>query len=388
MNITIVMGFFLPMPPAAGGATEKSWDGLAREFAKRGHAVTVISRRWTGWPDSEYKQGVRYLRLRGYAHSSRLLQNLWRDLCWSWRVWRVLPLADITIVNSVTLPLWLGWFRRRAGRLIIMPGRMPKGQYRWYRRVDRVIVVSSPVRDALLVENPGLASIAKIFGYPIAWQHLSAARSPRPSDVVTLGYIGRIHTEKGLILLATAVAILAGRPHLPPWRLLICGPTDVAHGGSGPEFLASLDRALKAHLPADQFSFLPPVFDANKLAQVYREIDIFCYPSLAVHGETFGVAIAEAMAAGAVPVVSRLPCFLDFVRDGVNGAIFAHDQPNAATALADTLEQLIQNPDRRLRLAHQAQADVRAYDFPVFAESLLEDFSTLSDGPGKIVISR
>ena len=32
MKITIVMGFFLPMPPAAGGATEKSWHSLAEEF--------------------------------------------------------------------------------------------------------------------------------------------------------------------------------------------------------------------------------------------------------------------------------------------------------------------------------------------------------------------
>jgi glycosyltransferase involved in cell wall biosynthesis len=376
MNITIVMGFFLPMPPVAGGATEKSWDGLAREFAKRGHAVTVISRRWTGWPDFERKDGVNYLRLRGYSHTGRLLQNLWRDLCWSWRVWKALPPADITVVNSVTLPIWLGWFRRQAGRLIIMPGRMPKGQYRWYRRVNRVIVVSSPVGDALLSENPGLASVSKIFGYPIAWQRLAAARTPCP-EVITLGYVGRIHIEKGLVLLVAAVAELARRPHLRPWRLLVCGPTDIARGGSGPEFAASLERSLDAALPPERFSFRPPVFDADELARVYGEIDIFCYPSLAAHGETFGVAVAEAMAAGAVPVVSRLPCFLDFVRDGINGAVFAHDLPDAAEALADTLEKLVQNPDQRLHLAQQAQADVRTYDFPVFAEKLLEDFSAL-----------
>jgi hypothetical protein len=42
MNITIAMGFFLPVPPAAGGATEKSWHRLALEFARKGHAVTMV----------------------------------------------------------------------------------------------------------------------------------------------------------------------------------------------------------------------------------------------------------------------------------------------------------------------------------------------------------
>ena len=48
MKLTIVMGFFLPVPPVQGGATEKSWDRLATLLAERGHEVTVISRRWPG----------------------------------------------------------------------------------------------------------------------------------------------------------------------------------------------------------------------------------------------------------------------------------------------------------------------------------------------------
>ncbi len=378
MRITIVMGFFLPVPPVAGGATEKSWAGLAAEFAARGHDVTVISRQWPGWPDREILGGVRHLRLRGYPHTARLARNLWRDFLWSCRVWRALPPADITIINCVALPVWLGWFRRQSGRLVVMTGRMPKGQYRLYRRLDRVLAVSSAVRDALLAENASLAPVTRVTGYPIGWQALASPRdTAAAAGPVTFGFVGRLHREKGLHLLAAALANLARQPDLPRWRVVFCGPHDVSRGGSGPAYVAELARALETALPVSQFEFRPPVFDVAQLAAVYREIDVFCYPSLAARGETFGVAVAEAMAAGAVPVVSQLPCFTDFVRAGVNGETFDQSAPDAADRLALVLRGLLLDPARHARLAGAARADTRSYDFPEFAGRLLADFSTL-----------
>jgi glycosyltransferase involved in cell wall biosynthesis len=376
MRINIAMGFFLPVPPRAGGATEKTWDGLAREFAARGHEVTILSRRWPDLPLAETRHGVRHLRLRGYAHTSSLPRNLWLDLLWSRRVGRALPPADVTIVNCVALPVWLGWLRGGTGRLVVMPGRMPKGQYRLYRRVDRVLAVSSVVRDAVIAENPGLAPRIRVFGYPIDWTGL--AGSPRTAGApVTVGYVGRLHREKGLELLAAAASQLAARKDLPPWRLLLCGPADVARGGSGPEFVAGLLRRLGAALPPEKFRLLEPEFSDERLAEIYRRIDVFCYPSLAVRGETFGVAVIEAMAAGAAPVVSGLRNFADFVRAGENGVVFDHAAPGAAGRLADAVAGLVGDPARRARLAAAAQASVRGYDFPRLAERLLADFSTL-----------
>jgi glycosyltransferase involved in cell wall biosynthesis len=378
MRINIVMGFFLPVPPLAGGATEKTWHGLAQEFAARGHEVTVISRCWPGQPDLDVVGGVRHLRLRGHAHTANLPRNLWLDLLWSLRVWRALPPADITIVNCVALPVLLGWLRRKAGRLVVMPGRIPKGQFRLYRRLDRVLAVSSVVRESVIAENPGLAPRIRVFGYPIDWSGLAGAlRTTALADPVTIGYVGRIHREKGLDLLAAAAAQLAARKDLPAWRLLICGPTDVVRGGSGPEFAATLDRQLGAILPPGGFRRLGPEFSDQGLAAIYRQIDVFCYPSLAVQGETFGVAVAEAMAAGAVPVVSNLRSFVDFVHSEQNGIVFDQTSPEAAGHLADALADLVANPRRRARLAAAAQASTKNYDSPCLAERLLEDFSTL-----------
>jgi len=379
MRITIVMGFFLPVPPAAGGATEKSWHRLAIELARRGHAVTLISRRWKDWPDEETRDGVHHLRLPGFDHTSELWRNLWRDFRWSRRVRRRLPPADVTVINAVSLPIWAGR-ASSAGAIVTMCGRMPKGQYRRYGRLDRVLAVSSPVRDAILRENSQLESVIRVTGYPIDWQALSATRTAAAGRPVTLGYVGRLHEEKGLMLLAEALRILAGQPGLPAWRMALCGPHEIPEGGSGTEFLKKLHASL-GKLPSGSWEILPPRYDDAALQALYRTFDVFCYPSLATQGETFGVAVAEAMAARAVPVVSRLACFTDFVRDRENGCVFDHTGADAAQSLASRLAQLLIEPAERQRLANTASESVARFDFAAYAEELERDFSTLKS-PG------
>ena len=376
MRINIVMGFFLPMPPAAGGATEKSWHRLSVEFARRGHEVTVVSRTWPGWPDRETIEGVRHVRIPGHDHSSRLSRNLRMDFFWSLRAGRALPPAEVTIVNCVALPLWLGWLRGSAGRLVVMTGRVPKGQYRLYRRVDRILAVSTPVRDAILAENPRLGPLIRVCGYPIDWTALSRPRpgppSPRP---VVIGYVGRIHREKGLDILAGALGKLAAIPGLPPWRALLCGPVSVAQGGSGEAYARDLAKILAGTLPVGSWDMSPPVYDEETLVSRYREIDVFCYPSLAARGETFGVAVAEAMAAGSVPVVSQLPCFSDFLSPGRNGYAFDAGASDASGRLCSLLAAILADPAGRARMASEARAGVAGYDFVPFADRLLADFS-------------
>ena len=388
MRITIVNGFFLPVPPVSGGATEKSWYQLAQEFAARGHRVTTISRQWPGLPNQETRDGIDHLRLPGFDHQAKLWQNLLRDFIWSWRVFFSLPAADIVIVNAVALPIWLGWLKPRAGKVVLMTGRMPKGQYRRYRSIARILAPSSFVRDRVIAETPAFAPITRVSGYPINWtllNHPGTTTSPFPTaaglDEICLGFIGRMHEEKGLLLLADAVEIVAQTAGLPPWRLLLCGPSDVARGGSGPYFQARLINRLSAILPAARYQLLDPQFNERSLAGVYRRINIFCYPSLAAEGETFGVAVAEAMAAGAVPVVSRLACFTDFVRDGENGLTFDHTAPDAAQKLADALSRLLRDSALRQTLAAAAQDSVRRFDYARYAGSLLEDFTQLTAPP-------
>jgi glycosyltransferase involved in cell wall biosynthesis len=362
------------MPPVAGGAVEKSWHRLTEEFARRGHEVTLVSRQWKDWPKQEIIGGVRHLRLPGYDHKQRLWQNLWCDFIWSLRVHRNLPDADIVALNTISLACWLGWLRPKAGRVIVMPGRMPKGQFRLYRRPARVLVPSQPVRDAVVLERPTFRELIHCVGYPIDWQAISRTKST-PNAWVTIGYVGRINQEKGLHLLIAALQKLAVMD-LPPWRAIICGPADVARGGSGPAYLEHLRQSAPT-----QVEFREPIYEEAGLFQLYRQFGIFCYPSLAAQGETFGVSVAEAMAAGAVPVVTNLPCFLDFVRPGQTGLTFEATAPDAVNRMTEQFVDLITQPERRHAMGRQAQAAVAQYDFDVFADRLLADFAQLTAEP-------
>lgn len=386
MRITIICGFFLPVPPLGGGATEKTWFRLAGEFAAQGHEVTMFSRRWSGLPDTEIIAGVRHVRLAGHNHHRLLWRNLLQDFIWSLRIFLALPPAEIVVCHAVTLPIWLGLLRPSAGKVVVMCGRMPKGQYRRYRRLARILSPSNEVKSRLIAENHSTAALIQTVGYPIDWSRLSDESHTAPpflpqrsdSGEVTIGFVGRLHEEKGLHLLAQALSLLRDSEGLPPWRVILCGPSDTARGGSGSDFRARLFNQFSKSVDLSRLHVLDPQFNDKVLASIYQHIDIFCYPSLAEDGETFGVGVVEAMAAGAIPVVSQLACFRDFVRPDENGLIFDHRAPDAAAQLSERIKRLLQDSTMRQRLATQARLDTQRYDYRFFAEQLLLDFAQLA----------
>ena len=379
MKITIVTGFFLPVPPVQGGSTEKIWFRLAQEFAAAGHDITFISRTWPGFAAAETSQGIRHVRLHGADHSRFLFFNLLHDFWWGLRVARRLPAADVVICNTVTLPAWLKRLKPSAGRVVAVLARMPKGHGRAYGNVDLLFSLSAAVTAKLRAENPSLAARISPFPYPIAWGlHARSAAKSAPPTPLRIGYVGRIHPEKGLHLLLAAAARLAERADLPAWRLDLVGPVSVAQGGGG---AACRDALVREFGPAlgDRLTFLPAEFDATRLAALYGAMDVFCYPSLAEEGETFGVAVAEAMAAGCLAVVSALPCFDQLVRDGETALVFDHRGPGAETRLAETLARALLDPRLRRTLAARGQEHVRSFDYRECAQTVLAVLATLVD---------
>ncbi len=373
MRITIVMGFFLPVPAARGGATEKTWYGLARMFAAAGHSVTLISRRWPGLADSETVDGVRHVRVAGFDHTRYLPVNLLLDLVWGLRVVRNLPAGDVVICNTITLPVWLRRVRPSAGLVAVMVGRAPKGQTRLYGDVARIYAPSSSVARQI-AWKPGFGRIL-VTGYPIDWL-LHAGSAGQTGRPVTIGFIGRLHPEKGIELLVRAVRILAARDDLPEWRLKIAGPSGAREGGGGDAWFDALKRE-SADLGA-RIEWCPPEFDPGRLARMYGSIDVFCYPSLAEKGETFGVAVAEAMAASCAVVVSGLECFRDLVEDGRTGLVFDHRAPGTDKRLADCIARLVSDGSARREIALRGQQHARRFDFPEVSRQILGDLALLT----------
>lgn len=367
-----MQGAFLPVPPLLGGAVEKVWFALGREFARRGHNMTHVSRSFDGQPADAVDSGVRHRRVRG----SDTPHSLWRlklaDLQYTLRAQRVLPPASVLVTNTFWLPLLER--RRSRGRPYVHVARFPKGQLRLYPRRSLLQTVSEPIRTAILHEAPAAADRVRVIPYPLSPVYFTPLATAEP----VLLYTGRIHPEKGVHLLLEAFLRLVqeGERH---WKLRLIGPWETRQGGGGAEYRQQL-LELARRAPG-RIDLCEPIFDEQALVAEYRRAAVFVYPSLAEFGETFGLAVLEAMAAGCAPVVSALACFRDFVRPGDNGVIFNHRASDPAGELARTLEPLLQTPSLLESLRAKAWTTARGYSLDMIADRFLEDFATFTERP-------
>jgi len=374
MRITIVQGAFFPVPAIRGGAVEKVWLALGREFAKRGHTVTHISRLCDGLPQSETLDGVQHIRVPGYDSPRSMLALKWRDLLYTRRAVKVLPAADILVSNTFWLPLLARDATR--GKLYVHVARFPKGQLRHYTRAARLQCVSEAVSQAARAQCPTRRDIICTLPNPLpegAWESQPAVDAERSPIIF---YAGRIHPEKGLDLLAQAWRQAHTRPELAGWKLVLAGPWAVAQGGGGENYR----QKLMAQFPAgDSVEWTGPLFgkDNAKLNELYRQARIFVYPSIAKLGESFGLAPLEAMAGGAPCIVSNLACFHDFLVNKENGLVFDQDAPDASAQLANTLAALAGDSAMRGRLGSAAWRTAARFRVEEVATRYLADFASL-----------
>lgn len=112
-----------------------------------------------------------------------------------------------------------------------------------------------------------------------------------PSNNRTLLFLGRLHPKKGVDILLHAWHAVMGR--FPGWQLRIVGPDNVG-------YLAEM-RNLAAALNLKRVEFAGALFGKDKLS-AYRTADLFVLPT---HSENFGMAVAEALAAGTPAIVSK-----------------------------------------------------------------------------------
>ncbi|HSV67933.1 MAG TPA: glycosyltransferase family 4 protein [Mycobacteriales bacterium] len=186
---------------------------------------------------------------------------------------------------------------------------------------------------------------------------------PRPGG--TVGFVGRYgEPRKGLPVLLDALARLA--PERPGLRLLVAGR------GDAEELRAGLPAGL-----AGRVDLLGQVSEADK-ARMLRSIDVYCAPNTG--GESFGIILLEAMAAGAPIVASDLDAFRR-VLDGAGVLFRTGDSAGLARALALVLDGV----DRRVTLARAGAEVVCGYDWPVVARQVVRVYETVAAAePGQV----
>ena len=215
-------------------------------------------------------------------------------------------------------------------------------------------IAVSPLARRVQVEHLGGDAIEIPNGVDVA-AHAAGPRLPGYPRPDTVGFLGRFdEPRKGMAVLLDAVRILA--PVRPDLRLLVVGRGDPA----------ALRRA--AGPVAGRLDVLGPVDGATKAAAL-RSMHVFCAPNTG--GESFGMVLAEAMAAGAPVLASDLDAFRAVL--GGTGALFPRGD---AAGLAAALAGLLDDPSRRAALSAAARSRVTAFDWPSVAAAVVRVYRT------------
>ena len=175
----------------------------------------------------------------------------------------------------------------------------------------------------------------------------------------TLCFVGRIdEPRKGLPVLLDAFALLV--PERPGLRLLVVG------GGDEDEARGRLPEAVE-----DQVTFLGRIDDPAK-ARALRTADVYVAPNTG--GESFGIVLAEGMAAGAAVVASDLPAFARVLDGGRLGVLFPTGD---AAALAREVGALLDDDARRSALVEAAGRAVWRYDWSRVTDEVERVYETV-----------
>jgi phosphatidylinositol alpha-mannosyltransferase len=172
-----------------------------------------------------------------------------------------------------------------------------------------------------------------------------------PGPGGAIGFVGRVdEPRKGLQVLFDALPAI--RVEHPGVRVLVAGPGKV--DGEVPDGVTMLGR----------------VSDADK-ARLLASVDVFAAPNTG--GESFGIVLLEAMAAGTPIAASRLEAFARVLDDGRLGELATVDDP---ADLARACSVLLASKPRRDELRVAARHAVARYDWSVVAGEVIRVYET------------
>ena len=203
------------------------------------------------------------------------------------------------------------------------------------------------------VDVPSFANAPRLEGYP------------RPGRSVL--FLGRFdESRKGMPVLLGALPKLVRR--FPDVEILVVGRGDE-------EALREQAGELAGHL-----HFLGQV-DDDAIAAAMRSADVYCAPNLG--GESFGIVLVEAMAAGTAVVASELDAFARVLDHGQAGRLVPVGD---ADALADALIEVLGDDALRDRYIDAATERVARYDWSVVAGQIMRVYETVASPGVKVQV--
>lgn len=199
---------------------------------------------------------------------------------------------------------------------------------------------------------------AEFTGPPVlAWQGFAAGLS-RP----LIGYVGRLHAQKGVDVLLRAFAMLCAGPDSGTAGHLVVI-------GDGPERPALRKLAVRLGI-AGRIRFLGFV-PHEQIPALLREMDALVLPS---RYEELGSVLLEAMYCRVPVVASQVGGVPHLVEHGRTGLLVP---PGSPARLADTLRRLLRNPALAADLAERAHRQAQDYTWDKLVHRVLEVYDSL-----------
>jgi phosphatidylinositol alpha-mannosyltransferase len=190
----------------------------------------------------------------------------------------------------------------------------------------------------------------------------AAPQAPKPpSDELRVLFVGRPEERKGLPILLSAFGALI--EHVPS-RLTVIGAErdDVMRYLADPETMRAIDVRGRV--------------SGEALWRALHEADLLCAPSLS--GESFGMVLTEAFAAGTPAIASEIAGYSDVVSDGVDGVLVPPGDPQR---LAEELQRAHHEPERLRAMGEAARRSAERYAWPHVADRVTAVYERAIEAP-------
>ncbi len=222
------------------------------------------------------------------------------------------------------------------------------GAYKTFQKLGRPIARRIDVRVAVSADAVELAQRYIGGEYEVLFNGIDLEAFSGP--IVehrdnAIFFCGRHEPRKGLGVLLEAVSLMPSDVRL--W---------IASDGPETDFL-------KAQYENDsRIEWLGRISDAEKIDRL-RRAAVFCAPSL--RGESFGIVLLEAMAAGTPVVSTDIDGYRNVAADGENALLV---EPGNAQALASAMSRIIADPRLATRLTDAGRIHAQSYSLDALAD--------------------
>jgi phosphatidylinositol alpha-mannosyltransferase len=359
LRVGIVCPYSLTIP----GGVQAQVLGLARELRRRGHEARVLGP-CDGPPPESFVTPLGN-SLPTAANGS--IAPIAPDPPAALRTLRVLDDEDFDIIHLheplAPGPTLTALLVHRAPTVGTFHAAGASASYRLFfgplsrmiLRLEQKVVVS---KDALHLVQHYLGGDYEVLFNGVEYAAIQAVEPfERTSGRPTVFFCARHEERKGLHVLIESLA------HLD-------ADVEVLIAGEGP------DTAMARQLAAgdERVVWLGRIPDEEKFARL-RAADVFCAPSLG--GESFGVVLIEAMAAGATVVASALDGYRNVATDDVDALLVPPGDP---AALAAAITRAITDTELTARLRAAGDARARRFSMRALADAYLAIYQRILEG--------